>query len=340
MDKIDARKKLRSLIRRAEEKAKFDKCVLCGKPQSSFCNSHSIPQMVLKTIATKGKLLQPGLLMDSEIFDNEKGINSTGTFHFICRECDGKYFKTYEDPKNLLEYPSDKIMAEIALKNMLLMLSKRYNELALFDIVQDEEQALINKEIMDEDKNLDIRDYSGDMDLYKKIIENDLKGGFRVLFWEKLPYVTPIATQTPITIYKDMEGTILNDIYDPDHNKYMESVHLCVFPIDMETIVLLFHHKKDKSYRRLWHQLNSISKEKRIQYINYLIFAYTENYYFSKEIEPILKNSKYLQLLSREANGISNFGITSLEEMIMEPTYVPITPEQIPNFLSEQYKLV
>ena len=73
MDKIDARKKLRSLIRRAEEKAKFDKCVLCGKPQSSFCNSHSIPQMVLKTIATKGKLLQPGLLMDSEIFDNEKG---------------------------------------------------------------------------------------------------------------------------------------------------------------------------------------------------------------------------------------------------------------------------
>ena len=126
------------------------------KTTSSFCNSHSIPQMVLKTIATKGKLLQPGLLMDSEIFDNEKGINNTGTFHFICRECDGKYFKTYEDPKNLLEYPSDKIMAEIALKNMLLMLSKRYNELALFDIVQDEEQALINKEIMDEDKNLDI----------------------------------------------------------------------------------------------------------------------------------------------------------------------------------------
>ena len=27
------------------------------------------------------------------VFDNEKGINNTGTFHFICRECDGKYFK-------------------------------------------------------------------------------------------------------------------------------------------------------------------------------------------------------------------------------------------------------
>ena len=137
-----------------------------------------------------------------------------------------------------------------------------------------------------------------------------------------------------------MEGTILNDIYDSDHNKYMESVHLCVFPINKETIILLFHHKKDKSYRRLRHQLNSISKEKRIQYINYLIFAHTENYYFSKEIEPILKNDKYLQLLSRETNGISNFGMLSLEEIIMEPEYIPVTPEQIPNFLSEQYKLV
>lgn len=134
-----------------------------------------------------------------------------------------------------------------------------------------------------------------------------------------------------------MEGTIINNIYDPNPNLHMETLHLCVFPLETESIILLFYHRKDKSYRRLRHQFNSISEDKRIQYINYLIFAYTENYYFSKQIQTILETNKNLKLLSKENNGAPNLGIISLSD-ITKP-YTPIKAEQIPNFLSEQYKL-
>lgn len=134
MDIIENKKKLNNILKRAKNAAKPDKCIICDKPQTSFCNSHLIPQMVLKTIAESGKLLHPNALVGIEILDIEKGINNAGTFHFICRECDSKYFQDYENPDKIKNYPTDIMMAEIALKNMLLMLSKRNEEKEIFNI--------------------------------------------------------------------------------------------------------------------------------------------------------------------------------------------------------------
>lgn len=51
MDNIEQRKKLANILKRAQNTAKPDKCIVCGETQTSFCNSHLIPQMILKTIA-------------------------------------------------------------------------------------------------------------------------------------------------------------------------------------------------------------------------------------------------------------------------------------------------
>ena len=123
--------------------------------------------------------------------------------------------------------------------------------IALFDIFQKRSGSIINKELLDEDKLLDINDYMFDMDVYKRIIQNNKKGGFKIVFWEKLPYVAPIAVQTPITLYKDIEGTVINDIYNPDPNLHMQTMYICVFPIEHETVVGVFYHKKDRNYRTL-----------------------------------------------------------------------------------------
>ena len=80
------------------------------------------------------------------------GIKKSGTFHFICRECDALYFQDYENKEALLNDPTDKMLAEIALKSMLQMLSKRNEEIALFDIFQKRSGAIINKELLDEEK--------------------------------------------------------------------------------------------------------------------------------------------------------------------------------------------
>ena len=55
-DIIEVRKKVNKMLSEARKKAKPPKCILCGKEQSSFCNSHSVPKMVLKNIAKAGKL--------------------------------------------------------------------------------------------------------------------------------------------------------------------------------------------------------------------------------------------------------------------------------------------
>ena len=41
-DIIEVRKKVNKMLSEARKKAKPPKCILCGKEQSSFCNSHSV----------------------------------------------------------------------------------------------------------------------------------------------------------------------------------------------------------------------------------------------------------------------------------------------------------
>ncbi len=64
-NKIEINKKVSSLIAEATKNAKLECCILCSKPCSSFCNSHSIPQFALKRIAEDGKVMLP--LQDDQL---------------------------------------------------------------------------------------------------------------------------------------------------------------------------------------------------------------------------------------------------------------------------------
>lgn len=337
MDIIEGKKQLAEILKEARNTAKPDMCIMCSKPQTSFCNSHLIPQMILKTIADNGKLLHPNVLMGIEILDIEKGVNNAGTFHFICRKCDAELFQDYENPDIIKSYPTDIMMAEIALKDMLLMLSKRNEEKELFNIVQKKYGGFENKEVLDEIKELDSKEYLDDIELYKQIITSKTTGNFQVLYWKKLPYIVPLAAQSPIAVYKDMDGNIINDLYSTDPNYRIQNVHLCVFPIENETVILLFHHRRDKNYRQLRHQFNSTSDDKCLKYINYLIFAYTEHYFFSKTIRDKIQFDENMVKLSKEVNGNPDFGMLDVADFFNE--YTPVSIDDIPNFLSEEYSL-
>lgn len=57
-------------------------------------------------------------------------------FKYICKKCDGKFFQYYENLENTRKSPTDKMLAEIVVKNMLLQLNKRANEQELIQVVQ------------------------------------------------------------------------------------------------------------------------------------------------------------------------------------------------------------
>ena len=111
-----------------KEDLKLRKCLLCDKDTTSFCNSHTIPQLSLKKISDSGMLTQASYLIGNDLLDNDKGVSKSGTIQIVCRKCDSFYFQEYENEMNLTSYPSDKMLSQIALKNFLLELVKRREE--------------------------------------------------------------------------------------------------------------------------------------------------------------------------------------------------------------------
>lgn len=101
-------------------------------------------------------------------------------------------------------------------------------------------------------------------------------------------------------MYKDTEGNIVNDVYEESHKCRMQNMHLCVFPIKGKTIILAFYHRKDKNYRPIRHQINCMTLETKLVYINYLIFAYTENFFASKSIKNIIDKNENICKLSKD----------------------------------------
>ena len=335
-DIVGVRKKMNKLLSTARNNAKPDKCILCGKPQTSFCNSHSVPQLSLKNIAENGKVLHASLLMGIDVIDIEKGVNNSGTFHFICNDCDGKFFQDYENEQNLKSSPTDKMLAEIAVKNLLLHLSKRGQEKKLYRELQEEFHTYTNLENLEGIKELDVRDYTEELQFHKDIADKNISGGYQILYWSVLPYKVPIATQSAIALSKDLEGNEINNIFDMSESVRMQFMHLAILPLKEESVVLVFYHKRDKLYRKLRHQINSLSEQKVLQFLNYIIFAYTENYFISKTIQSTIESNEKLIELGQENSGYPNMGFLEPDNLF-GMGYQPIGMDEIPNFLAPDW---
>jgi hypothetical protein len=339
MEDIGKKINVQNKVKKARAGAKPKYCLLCGEEIKQICNSHSVPQMVLNTIAENGMLYNKNKVARIDYYKCEDGVKSTGTFHYICRECDGKEFSEYENPNTILTKPTDLMMAEIAIKNLLLMISARKYERELY---QNDIQYLsfVNIQQMLKVNELDIRDYMDDLELYKKIKCGEDGYGFQIVYWEVLPYVCPIAVQGTFTIYKDMNGTLINDPNDLDEKKKNQSAHLCVFPFDGSTAILLFYHKRDKSYKQLWHQINSSSRDVVLKYINYLIFALADNFFFSKSISETILNDDAFIRLSREYIEQPNYGLPKIcKEDEKYLSNKPVSADEIPMIFDKRYSI-
>ena len=97
---LSYKKRINKLFKKARAESKRETCYYCGKPVSSFCNSHSIPKFCLKNIAVKGKVLTLNSILDNPLMDTQKGVKEAGTFHLICNDCDSKIFSDYENSEN------------------------------------------------------------------------------------------------------------------------------------------------------------------------------------------------------------------------------------------------
>ena len=89
---------------------------------------------------------------------------------------------------------------------------------------------------------------------------------------------------------------------------------------------------------RLLHQLNCMSEKEALEYINYLVLKYTENYYIAKKIEEEITSNDALQRLSQESNEMPSLGILGADSFF-GVGYKPVGIKDIPNFLAPEWAL-
>jgi len=335
---IKIKKKISQVVKASRDESKLETCFICGLPKTSFCNSHSVPQMILRNISIDGLILQSNSLCGVEVIDVEKGIKNSGTFHLICGNCDSSLFVDYENEINLSTAITNKMLAEIAVKNYLLQISKRYLEIHLFKNAQQQMNNLVGKEILDEIHELDLKDYIFHYKRAKKIVDKNLKSGYKVILYEKLPYIVPIAAQSVVCLYNDLYGNVVNDIYDTSPTVRMQDLHLCIFPLKTESIIVLFYHKDDSKYFDFERKFLRKTISEQIKIINFLLFRETENYYLSKQLSNEVLENKSLKKLSREHRNEPDFGFVETSEFFNKK-YTPVCIDDIPNLLSEKYKI-
>ncbi len=326
----------RDFYLKAENNAKTTTCVLCGNTVDKFENSHSVPKMVLKSIANEQLVINSNSVMGIDSLDIMQGISTTGTFHILCHSCESSYFKYYEDPEALKKDPSDKILSEIALKNSLLQLSNTRIEIEMYKLLQKDGNT-IGFDAGIRVKEKDIKLYLADINYYKDaIIKNNRQNNYQILYRKILPYTTPIAVQTEIALLEDYNGVTINDVRKRTNDYKVQFMHICVFPMKNSTLVLAFNHKRDKRYRNLREQFAELTDDESLSYINWLIIKYSSNYYFSDKVKNTIETNKRLIELSKEDFGKPNLGLIN-ENLKM--TYKPVNMYEIPNFLDKEYAI-
>lgn len=313
-------KMFNGIIKQGQDNAKPDHCFLCQRQMSSFCNSHTVPQFVIKNISDKGKVINGFYFAVPERYHGRNGTANALTFKVICKECDQCYFQIYENEDALLKEPTNQLLASIALKNDLFVLSKYLRDKEVNKVLDSKSIHLAPSFPRDIANRLSIRDAYWSMRRSLKIIQKQLKSGFRVIYRIVLDYKVPIALQTQIVL-KEYFGGIINNTRDYSEKNYSRPVQLCVFPLSTQTVVLLFYHKDDRNIVPFERAFQKLSEKEKLQHINYMIFKYTENFVINPSVPNEVLENEDLQFLFAQ-----DMSFPSLED-----DYELL--EKIPNFL-------
>lgn len=339
-NKIEYRKKMSKIFNKSRKDAKKEECFYCGKECSSFCNSHSIPAFLLRNIAIKGEVYNSNKLVKIALIDDEDGVNQSGTFQLICRECDSKIFRDYENPNNYENEPTTEMIAQIAMKNYLKNISKRRFEIALYDNMKSDlslpsslhkQRQLVN--------NLDLQEYYEGFKKAKKVNDKGWGTDYYLFYYEELDYVVPIAFQNNLTILVDFEGNIINDLYNMSPEYKTKDIHACIFPFESSSIIMMFVDSKFKRYRKFYRQFKKLTHNNKLAAINYMIFNYSEELYINKNVKKKVLNDKSLIEAGRKTIDIVSSKPINDPKSIAGQNFDFSLMHDISNLLLEEYKI-
>lgn len=312
---VNRKKEDASFINAINRYAKVDYCLLCGKKIESACNSHIVPQFILREIAEKGRVAYGYSFSSIKVsgLEKETGINNAHTFRLICRECDRKQFRNYENPINILEFDNldlnlqKETLCEMALKTHLAHISMKYRMMVCKDMSSCGELGKMEQEgklVFAE--RLDINEHQNYISELKRAIKKN-KNPFLVLFNKVLDYKTKIATQTIINFNFDLNG---NQIFDPhfvcEHN-VCRYFYLMIVPYENQTRVLFYIERKySNNVSEIIEQFSKLSDEDKLHFLFVSLVAHDQQFYMSPSFANNIfkKDKKIVKLYMKTEKSV------------------------------------
>lgn len=342
VDYIEFKKLFNLKRKQAYNNSKLDYCLCCKNKVTSFCKSHSLPKFVLKNIAKKGMVLTSNQYFKIPLINESVGVKDGGTFFRICHKCDNEMFKDYESIDKISKKPNKKIMTQIDLKNTLKMYDKRLTEIEIYNFMLEEKlskEQYLNVLEIQKINMLDLSEIKNEFDEDIKILKKESTSGFELIFWKKLQYITPIAFQGHIALYGDLKGNIINDIYNKSSNYIIENINICIFPLETETIVMMFISKENKKYYEFIKQFKQLSDQNKLNLIAFIIINYSEDFFISQDASKKILNNVILEMSVKNTTNIIALDEKMLKEIKEIKRHELMNYKSIPNLLDERHSL-
>jgi len=232
---------------------------------------------------------------------------------------------------------------EIELKNILKLIDHRltfiefYKQLWIkaygIDKIEMQNNIRVNK--------IDYDEFKEQFIYIKKKLDEDELIEYDIIFWKKLNYVVPVAFQGQLKLHGDLKGNTINDIYNFDSSYKIEYLNLCIFPLEKESIILLYQRKENIRYDKFINQFKELGEEEKLQLITFIIIMYCEDYFINPNLEEEIKKNKTIKECSNyleeipidfENQFMKDFEIK--RQLNLLKNYV-----NIPNILSEKYSV-
>ena len=289
-------------VRAIDKFTKVDNCVLCGKKITSACNSHVVPQFILKEIAENGHVSYGHALHTINIkgLDRTTGVKNAYTFRLICKDCDRKTFQDYENPLNLENFDSldlntkKKILCEMAIKTHLSHISMKYRRMVARDLPTGGKLGTLEQEgklIFAE--RIDMEEHERYIQMLRKFIKSN-KNPFVVLYDKVLDYKTKLATQTVINYNYDLTG---KKIFDPNlviYDNECRYFYLMILPQKDKTRILFYIEKEYlPNVQVIADQFQSLSDGDKLHFLFISLLIHDQQFYMAPTFaETIFKKNK------------------------------------------------
>lgn len=294
----------KEFVKAIDKYSKVDHCLLCGRKIESACNSHVVPQFVLKEIAENGRVAY-GYSLSGISFAGlarSTGINNAHTFRLICRDCDKIRFTNYENPDNIINFDSlslhlkKKVLCEMSIKTHLAHISMKYRRLVSLDMANQGKIAELESQgKLISAERLDINEHEEYIDKLIKAIKTN-KNPFEIIYNRVLDYKTKIATQTIINFNFDLNGQVIFNPNNVVENNECRYFYLMIIPYKEKTRILFYIERKNiKNVSNIIEQFNKLSDEEKLHFLFISLIVHDQQFYMAPSFsESIFNGDKKL----------------------------------------------